>query len=71
VSGGSVTISGKVFRHSDPADPDSALAAQVGSALNTTRALPAGVDATGEVGVVASAFSAAVDSSVTNVSITP
>jgi hypothetical protein len=71
VSGGSVTISGKVFRHSDPADPGSTPAAQVGSALNTTRALPPGVDPAGEVGVVASAFSATVDSSITNVTITP
>ena len=30
VTGGNVTVSGKVFRHSDPADPGSALAAQVG-----------------------------------------
>lgn len=71
VSGGNVTISGKVFRHSDPTDPGSALAAQVGTTLNTTRALPAGVDPAGEVGVVASAFSATVDSSITNVTITP
>jgi len=71
VSGGNVTVTGKVFQHSDPTDPGSAVAAQVGVTLNTTRALPAGVDPTGEVGVVASAFSAAVDSSVTNLTITP
>ena len=71
VSGGNVTVTGKVFRHATPTDPDSAVGAQVGATLTTTRTRPAGVDATGEVGIVASAFSAAADSSVTNLTIHP
>jgi hypothetical protein len=71
VAGGNVTVTGKAFKHVAPADPDSAVGAQVGVTLSSTRARPAGVDAAGEVGIVASAFSAAVDSSVTNLTIHP
>jgi hypothetical protein len=71
VSGGNVTVTGRVFKHATPTDPDSAIDAQVGATLASTRARPAGVDAAGEVGIVASAFSAAVDSSVANLTIHP
>ena len=71
VSGGNVTVTGKVFKHLTPTDADSPVGAQVGATLATTRARPAGVDATGEVGIAASAFSAAADSSVANLTIHP
>ena len=69
VSGANVTITGKLFKHVTPTDPGSAVGAQVGTTLSSTRARPAGVDAVGEVGIVASAFSAAADSSVANLTI--
>jgi len=71
VSGGNVTVTGKVFRHTTPTDPNSPLGVQVGPTLTFTGARPAGVEATGEVGMVAQATSAAVDSSVTNLVIDP
>ena len=69
VSGANVTVTGKVFRHATPADADSPLGTQVGTTLLTTRARPAGIDAAGEVGIAASAFSASVESSVANFTI--
>lgn len=69
VSGANVTVTGKVFRHVDPSDADSGLDTQVGTTLSFAGARPAGVDATGEIGIVASAVSAVVDSSVTNFAI--
>jgi hypothetical protein len=71
VSGGNVAVTGKVFQHATPGDPDSALGPQVGGTLSFSGARPAGVDATGEVGIVAAATSTNVNSSVTNVVITP
>jgi len=71
VSGSNVTVTGRVFRHAAPADADSPPGTQVGATLVTTRARPSGVDAAGEVGVVASSFSASVDSSVANLTIRP
>jgi len=71
VSGGTVTVTGKVFRHTLPSDPNSPLGAQVGGTLVFSGALPAGISTTGEVGIVASAISAVVDSSVTNFTIDP
>jgi hypothetical protein len=71
VSGGSVTVTGTVFRHTIPADPNSPLGAQVGGTLTFAGPLPAGVEPVGEVGMVASAFSAFVDSSITNFVIDP
>ena len=71
VSGTNVTVTGKVFQHATPSDPNSAVGAQIGATLSWSGALPAGVDAAGEVGIVASAFSTAVDSSVTNLTIRP
>ena len=70
-NGGNVTVTGKVFRHAAPSDPGSALGTQVGVTLNFSGARPAGVDATGEVGIVASASSTSVNSSVTNCTIGP
>ena len=70
VSGGNVTVSGKAFRHATPTDPSSPLGTQVGT-VNFSGALPAGVAGTGEVGIAAAAYSAAVDSSVTNFTINP
>jgi len=71
VSGDNVTVTGKVFRHTTPRDADSGLDGQVGSTLTFSGPRPAGVDATGEVGIIAAAVSAVVDSSVTNMTITP
>jgi N-acetylneuraminic acid mutarotase len=71
VSGGNVTVTGKVFRHTVPSDPNSPVDGQVGGTLSFTGPLPAGVGTTGEVGIVASAISAVVDSSVTNFTIDP
>ncbi len=71
VSGANVTVTGRVFRHATPTDPESALGAQVGATLATTKARPSGVDASGEVGIAAAAVSAAADSSVTNLTIHP
>jgi hypothetical protein len=71
VSGGNVTVTGKVFQHTVASDPNSSLGAQVGGTLSFSGALPAGVSATGEVGIPASAISAVVDSSVTNFTIDP
>jgi hypothetical protein len=66
VNGADVTVTGRVFQHASPTDPDSPIAAQVGSTLSFTGARPAGVDDIGEVGIVAAATLAVVDSSVTN-----
>ena len=66
VNGADVTVTGQVFQHESPMDPDTAVAGQVGPTLSFTGARPAGVDATGEVGIVAAATSAFVASSVTN-----
>ena len=66
VAGANVAVTGHVFTHASPTNPDSALGGQVGATLSFTGALPAGVDATGKVGVVAAAKNATVDSSVTN-----
>jgi len=58
-----------VFQHVTPTDPNSALGAQVGVTLSFSGALPAGVDATGEIGMAVSAFGAMADSSVANFTI--
>jgi hypothetical protein len=71
VNGTTVTVTGKVFQHATPTDPDSALGAQVGVTLSFSGARPAGVDATGEIGMAASAFGAMADSSVANFTIDP
>jgi hypothetical protein len=61
-----VAVTGQVFNHVTPSDPNSALSGQVGATLTFTGLRPAGVDATGEVGVLAVATSTVVNSSVTN-----
>jgi hypothetical protein len=71
VTGGTVTVTGKVFRHLTAADPDSAVGAQIGNTMTFSGPLPAGVDPTGEVGIIASAISAVVDSSVANFLLAP
>jgi hypothetical protein len=71
VSGSNVTVTARVFRHMTPADPNSLTGAQVSGTLSFSGARPAGVDATGEVGIVASAVGASVNSSVTNFTINP
>ena len=55
-----------VYGHVTPTDPGSSLGAQVGTTLSFAGPRPAGVETTGEVGVVASATSAVVNASVTN-----
>jgi hypothetical protein len=71
VSGSNVTVTGKLFQHATPSDPNSALGAQIGSTLTFSGPRPAGVDAAGEIGMAASAFGAMVDSSVANFTIHP
>ncbi len=58
-------VTGKVFTHSTPTDPNSALGAQVGSTLMYP-ALPAGVTSSGENGILGSGISAVLNVSVTN-----
>ena len=75
VSGGTVTLTGKVFRHATPTDPNSALTTQVGGTLNFFGSLGVGtltgVSSPGEVGDVAAGSAATVDSSVANFTIDP
>jgi hypothetical protein len=60
-------VTGKVYAHTAPLDPDSELAAQVGPTLTYgPAALPEGVSSPGQNGILAQAISAAVDLSVTN-----
>jgi len=66
VSGADVSVTGNVYAHVTPTDPGSSLGAQVGTTLSFAGPRPSGVEATGEVGVVASATSAVVNASVTN-----
>jgi hypothetical protein len=63
---GTPKVTGKVFAHATATDPNSALGGQVGSTLTYSGALPAGVTSPGENGIMASAISAVVNSSVTN-----
>jgi len=66
------TITGKVFRHSTPTDPNSVLGTQVGKTLTySPAALPDGVTSPGENGIVASSISAVLSVSVTNFSNSP
>jgi hypothetical protein len=67
----SPTVTGKVFRHSTPTDPNSALDAQVGTTLTyhpDPAVLPPGVASTGENGILGSSISAVLNVSVTNFS---
>ena len=71
VAAGFVSVVGTVVKHQVPTDPDSALTTQVGPSLTFSAALGAGalagVDATGEVGILAAAVNAANGCSVTNI----
>jgi hypothetical protein len=63
----SPTVTGKVFKHIVPTNPNSALGAQVGDTLTyQPSALPAGVTSSGENGILGSAISAVLNVSVTN-----
>jgi hypothetical protein len=65
-------VTGQVFTHALPLDPDSPLGVQVGSTLTyEPAALPSGVATTGQNGILAQAVSAVVDLSVTNFSNDP
>lgn len=67
----SATVTGKVFSHSAPADPNSALFAQVGTTLTyhpDPAVLPLGVASTGEDGILGSSINAVLNVSVTNFS---
>ncbi len=69
VSGDDLIVTGRAFTHMSPGDPDSALGTQVGGTLSTPTPLSLtalGLQGSGEVGVVATAINAVVDSSVTN-----
>jgi hypothetical protein len=66
VSDHDVSVNGAVFRHVNANDPDSDRGVQVGSTLEYSGLWPDGVDQSGEFGVMGSAISAQVDSSVTN-----
>ena len=66
VSGANVSVTGAVYEHVTPTDPGSSLGPQIGSTLTFAGLLPTGVIAPGEVGIVALAINARVDSSVTN-----
>ena len=68
------TVTGKVFKHSTPGDPNSALVpeelgGQVGSTLiyqPQPAVLPAGVTSPGKNGILASSINAVLNVSVTN-----
>ena len=60
------TVTGQVFGHIDPTDPNSALALQVGSTLVYNGALSGSLFDPYEIGLVARGDSATVDTSVTN-----
>jgi hypothetical protein len=63
-----VHVTGRVFRHTDPEDPDSELGLQVGATLDfpPPQGQPLTLTGSGRVGIVARAVNAFVDSSVTN-----
>jgi hypothetical protein len=61
-----VSVTGKLFQHVVATNPNSPLGPQVGGTLTYTAPLPSGVDTQGEVGLVARAVNAVVDTSVTN-----
>ena len=73
VGGADSTVTGRVFKHELGSDPNSALGEQVGATLDLPSISLAakGLLASGQVGIIASAISAVVDSSVTNFTIRP
>jgi hypothetical protein len=65
--GHSVAVTGHVFRHSAPRDPNSAVAGEIGPGVSTSVSFPNGYSlGSGSFGVAATAVSAVVDSSVVN-----
>jgi hypothetical protein len=64
-------VTGAIWKHQTPTDPDSPLAGQVGATLTYTKALPAGVTSPGEAGILGSAIAAVLRASVTNFSNDP
>src|SRR5262245_28494395 len=67
VGGGDVRVFGQVSRHLTPTDPNSPIGAPVGPTLEFQGSRSAlGLEFSGETGIVASAFSTNVNSSVTN-----
>jgi hypothetical protein len=72
VTGPTFSVTGKVFNHSDPLNPNSAVTTQVGGSLVFSGTLAgAGLGGSGEVGIAATATNAVVNSSVTNFVINP
>lgn len=75
IAASAISVGGKVWRHALPGNPDSPLTTQVGTTLAYSGTLGvgplAGVDGAGQVGIVASAVSAAVNTSATNFVIDP
>ncbi|HKB38524.1 MAG TPA: hypothetical protein VKD72_18925 [Gemmataceae bacterium] len=66
-AGAILDATGFVFRHTTPTDPNSAVDGPVGPSLSFQGSFSAlGLERFGEVGIVASAFSTNVNSSVTN-----
>ena len=66
VDGSSPVITGQAYRHTNPDDPNSEIVA-IGAQLTFSPAtLPAGVDPSGEEGIIGWAVGAVVNSSVTN-----
>jgi hypothetical protein len=65
-----IQVEGSVFQHETPTDPDSPLAGPVGALPSFNGPLPVGVGPSGQVGLVAVAISAVVNSSVTNFTVT-
>ena len=62
-------VTGKVFKHSTPTNPNSALGEQIGATLSyRPEALPAGVTSPGKSGILASSIGAVLNVSVTNFS---
>jgi hypothetical protein len=59
-------VTGNVFTHQTPLDPDSPLGVQVGTSLTYFNPLPDGVSSPGQNGILAQAINAVVDLSVTN-----
>jgi len=59
-------VTGNVFTHQTPLDPDSPLGVRVGTTLTYFNPLPEGVSSSGQNGILAQAISAVVDLSVTN-----
>lgn len=69
-TGSAILVEGNVLRHETPTEPDSPLGTPVGAPLSFNGPLPVGVGPSGQVGLVAVAIGAVVNSSVTNFTVT-